>query len=170
VNLISKYDTSKVKKINLQILSFGGLTELYDISVSKYENDVKQRIKSARINDEKYIKKETKLQKNEEKLNKTDLSLDKNGFLRLNNRLYVPNSTNVKSTILDEFQKRWSFCHPGYHNMIKTLRKLFYWPNMKNETNAPDGVTHGDAFPHGSASSHILNVVGLSPSLQHLRW
>ena len=108
------------------------------------------------------------MQKNEEKLNKTNLSLDKNGFLRLNNRLYIPNYTNVKSTTLDEFHKRWYFGHRGYQNMITTLRKLFYWPNMKNETTAPDGVTCGDAFPHGSTSSHNLNVVGLSPSLQHL--
>jgi hypothetical protein len=36
--------------------------------------------------------------------------------------------------ILDELHKNPYFGHPGYQKMITTLRKQFYWPNMKNET------------------------------------
>jgi len=67
-------------------------------------------------------------------MNKIDLILDKNGMLRFKNKLYVPNSTDLKSTILDELQKRSYFGHEGYRKMITTLRQLFYWPNTKSET------------------------------------
>jgi hypothetical protein len=37
-------------------------------------------------------------------------------------------------TILDEVHKKPYSGHPGYQKTIATLRKLFYWPNMKGET------------------------------------
>jgi hypothetical protein len=97
---------------------------LYEISISKEENDIEQRIKYASCNDEKYIKTTTKLQENAEKLNKTDLSLDKNGLLRFKNRLYVPNSVDLKSTILDELHKKaifWSSRIPENDNNLKKI-------------------------------------------------
>jgi len=66
-------------------------------------------------------------------MNKIDLSLDKNGLLRFKNRLYIPNSSDLKSTILDELHKRPYSGHRGYQKMITALRKLFYRPNMKSE-------------------------------------
>jgi hypothetical protein len=56
------------------------------------------------------------------------------------------------------------FCFSGSMNVGENQRIMV---SFNNET---DGVTRGDALPHGSASSHNLNVVGRSPSLQHLRW
>ena len=67
-------------------------------------------------------------------MNKTDLSIDKNGLLRFKNRLYVRNSIDLNTTILDDLHKKSYSSHPGYQKMITTLRKQFYWPNMKNET------------------------------------
>ena len=86
---------------------------LFEISITKEENDIEQRIKTARSNDEKYIKTTTELWENVEKLNKTYLNLDKNGMLRFKNRLYVPNYTDLKSTIIDELHKRPYSSHPG---------------------------------------------------------
>jgi hypothetical protein len=62
---------------------------------------------------------------------KPDLSIDKNGLLRFKNRLYILDSTELKITVLEEVHKKSYSGHPGYQKMIKTLRKLFYWPNMK---------------------------------------
>jgi len=80
------------------------------------------------------MKTTTKLQGNAEKMNRTDMSLDKNGQSRFKNWLYVPNYVYLKTTILDELHKMSYFGHLGYQKTITTLRKLFYWPNMKNET------------------------------------
>jgi hypothetical protein len=107
---------------------------LFEISISREENDIEQRIKSASCNDEKYIKTVADLQGNAENLDRTDLSLDKNGLLRFKNRLYIPDSVELKLTILDEVHKNPYSGHPGYQKMVTTLRKLFYWPNMKGET------------------------------------
>ena len=71
---------------------------------------------------------------NAKSLNKTDLSIDKNRLLRFKDRLYVPNSTDLKMKILDELHKKSYSSHSGYLKRITTLRKQFYWPNMKNET------------------------------------
>jgi hypothetical protein len=49
----------------------------------------------------KNTSKHKKIAKNEGNLNKTDLSIDKNGLLRFKNRLYVPNSTELKMIILE---------------------------------------------------------------------
>ena len=65
--------------------------------------------------------------------NKPDISIDK-GLLRFKNRLYIPDSTELKLTILDEVHKKSYSSHPGYQKTITTLKKLFYWPNMKGET------------------------------------
>jgi hypothetical protein len=74
------------------------------------------------------------LQRDEENMHRTDLSVDKNGLLRFKDRLYVTKSTELKMIILDELHKNPYFGHPLYQKMITTLRKKFYWPNMKNET------------------------------------
>jgi hypothetical protein len=67
-------------------------------------------------------------------MDKIVLSLDKNGLLRFKNMLYIPNFVDLKSTILDELHKNPYSGHRGYNKMVTTLRKLFYWPNMKGET------------------------------------
>jgi hypothetical protein len=65
---------------------------------------------------------------------KPDISIDKKGLLRFKNRLYILDSTELKLTILDEVHTKLYSGHPGYQKTITTLRKLFYWPNMKDET------------------------------------
>jgi hypothetical protein len=107
---------------------------LFEISIGGTERDIEQRIISTSGNDEKYIKTIAYLQGNAENLDITDLSLDRNGLLRFKNRLYIPDSTELKLTILDEVHKNPYSSHPGYQKMVTTLRKLFYWPNMKGET------------------------------------
>jgi hypothetical protein len=60
--------------------------------------------------------------------------LDINGLLRFKNRLYILDSSELKLTMLDEVHKKPYFGHPRYQKMVTTLRKLFYWPNMKGKT------------------------------------
>ena len=60
--------------------------------------------------------------------------MDKNGLLRFKNRIYIPYLAELKLIVLDEVHKKPYSSHPGYQKMITTLRKLFYWPNMKGET------------------------------------
>jgi hypothetical protein len=60
------------------------------------------------------MKTTTKLQGNAKDVNKTDMSIDKNGLLRFKDELNVPNSIDLKWTILDELHKKSHSGHPGY--------------------------------------------------------
>jgi len=61
------------------------------------------------------------------------MSLHKNGLLRFKTRLYIPNSVELRLTILGELHKKPYSGHPGYQKMITSSRKFFYWTNMKSE-------------------------------------
>jgi hypothetical protein len=60
--------------------------------------------------------------------------LRSDNLLLYNNRLYVPSSTDLRHLIIDEFHKRTYVGHPGYQKMITTVRQLYYWPRMKQDT------------------------------------
>jgi hypothetical protein len=106
---------------------------LFEINISKDESDLGKRIKAASNNDENYTKTMAYLRNNAKKLDIADMRLDKNGLLRFKNRLYILDSTKLKLTILDEVHKKPYSDHLGYQKMVTSLRKFFYWPNMKGE-------------------------------------
>jgi hypothetical protein len=106
---------------------------LFEINISRAESDLEERIRTAGNDDEKYTKITEELSNNIANSNKPDLSINDKGLLRFKNRLYIPNSAGLKLTILDEVHKKLYSGHLGYQKMITTLRKLFYWPNMKRE-------------------------------------
>jgi hypothetical protein len=62
-----------------------------------------------------------------------DINLEVDDLLLYNNRLYVPNSTDLRHLIMDEFHRRPYVGHPGYQNMVTTIRQLYYWPRMKQD-------------------------------------
>jgi hypothetical protein len=87
---------------------------LFEINISRAERDLEKRIKVASNNDENYIKTVEDLRNNAENLDITDLSLDRNGLLRFKNRLYIPDSAELKLTVLGEVHKKPYSRHPGY--------------------------------------------------------
>jgi hypothetical protein len=103
---------------------------LFEMNVSRAESDLEGRIRTIGVDDENYTKIKIEIPNNTAN---SDLSINKKGLLWFKNRLYIPDSTGLKLTILDEVHKNPYFGHPGYQKMIATLRKLFYWPNMKGE-------------------------------------
>jgi hypothetical protein len=107
---------------------------LFEMNISRAESDLEERIRTTGIDDENYTKIMVELPNNTANSDKPDLSIDEKGLLRFKNRLYIPDSTGLKLTILDEVHKKLYSGHLGYQKMITTLRKLFYWPNMKGET------------------------------------
>jgi hypothetical protein len=106
---------------------------LFEINISREESDLEQRIRTIGINDENYTKVMAELQNSTVNSDKPDLSIDKKGLLWFKNRLYIPDLIELKLTVLEEVHKKPYSGHPGYQKTITTLRKLFYWPNMKGE-------------------------------------
>jgi hypothetical protein len=106
---------------------------LFEINISMAQSDLEQRIRTIGVNDENYTKTVAELQNTITKSDKPDLSINKNGRLRFKNRLYIPDSAELKITFFYEVHKKLYSNHPGYQKTITTLRKLLYWPNMKGE-------------------------------------
>jgi hypothetical protein len=79
---------------------------LFEINISRAESDLEQRIRTTSINDVNYTRMMAEFQNSIEKLDKPDLSIDKKGLLRFKNRLYIPDSTELKLTVLDEVHKK----------------------------------------------------------------
>ena len=59
--------------------------------------------------------------------------MNRRGLLLHKNILYIPNSTDIKLTVMDELHKRPYSRHPRYQKMITMIRKDFFWTNMKKE-------------------------------------
>jgi hypothetical protein len=87
---------------------------LFEINISREKSDLEQRIRTTCINDGNYIKMMAEFQNNIANSNKPDISIDKKGLLRFKNRLYIPDSIELKLTVLDKVHKKPYFGHPGY--------------------------------------------------------
>jgi hypothetical protein len=106
---------------------------LFEMNISRAESDLEERIRTEGIDDENYTKMMEEFSNITANSDNSDLSVDEKGLLRFKNRIYIPDSAGLKVSILDEVHKKPYFGHPGYQKTITTLRKLFYWPNMKGE-------------------------------------
>ena len=69
---------------------------LSEINISMEESDLEQRIRTTGINDENYTNIMEELQNNTTNSDKLDLSINKKELLRFKNRLYIPDSTDLK--------------------------------------------------------------------------
>jgi hypothetical protein len=87
---------------------------LFEMNISRSESDLEEIIRTACIDDENYTKIMVELLKNTTNSDKPYLSIDEKGLLRFKNRLYIPDSTGLKLTILDEVHKKLYSGHLGY--------------------------------------------------------
>jgi hypothetical protein len=54
-------------------------------------------------------------------------------LLLYNNRLYVPNSTDLRHMVMDKFHRIPYVGHLSYLKMVTSIRKLYYWLGMKQD-------------------------------------
>jgi len=106
---------------------------IYIAAYSSFESDLDDKVRTAAETEEKYKNFTHKTAENTSENEKSEYRLSTNGLLIYKNRLYIPNSEEIKLLILNEMHKKPYSGHPGYQKMITMLRKEFYWPNMKSE-------------------------------------
>jgi hypothetical protein len=133
VSLILRSNTSKGKKNRVVDSLSRSMKVIHLVVVSTYETDLKERVKSAHEVDEFFKIVNTHLEQDPTGMKYDGYQLMSDGLLTYKGRLYIPNCDDLKRFILDELHKRPYVGHPGYQKMITTLRKLFYWPRMKND-------------------------------------
>ena len=75
---------------------------LFEVNINRAECDLEQKVRMVGISDINYTKMMEELQNNTADLDKQYLSIDKKGLLQFKNRLYIPDSTELKLTVLDE--------------------------------------------------------------------
>ena len=79
---------------------------LFEININRVEGDLEQRIRMTGINDENYTKIMSELQNNTTISEEPYLSIDEKGPSQFKNSLYIPDSTELKLIILDEFHRK----------------------------------------------------------------
>jgi hypothetical protein len=58
-------------------------------------------------------------------------TLDNDGLMRYNNRIYVPPNDELRNLILSEAHRAVYMAHPGVTKMRADLKPLFFWKGMK---------------------------------------
>jgi len=79
---------------------------------------------------------DVKLQRVKQNLERRKFSgfvVDENGTLRFQNRLCVPDNSELKEKILAEAHSTRYSVHPGGTKMYRDLKQYFWWDNMKRE-------------------------------------
>jgi hypothetical protein len=60
-------------------------------------------------------------------------SLEADGLLRYQGRMYIPENGDIQSIILKESHRGLYSAHPGVKKMYANMRKLFFWVGMKRD-------------------------------------
>jgi hypothetical protein len=90
------------------------------------ESDIKHRIKTLLQEYEFFNQGREGLQKEPRERRYEGYHLATDELLLYNNRLYLPNSKDLRQLVMDEFHRRPYVSHPGYQKMITTIRNLYY--------------------------------------------
>jgi hypothetical protein len=105
--------------------------ELHATTISMYQNDLKGIIFEAAKVDLQYMDLVTKLQQGKMQQKVEDYELGNDGIILYMNIIYVPNSHELRSTILKEMHNVPYAGHPGYQKIVATFKSQYYWPGMK---------------------------------------
>ena len=65
--------------------------------------------------------------------NYKDYALQDGGILKMKGRVYIPNSSELRKSVLQEMHNAPYVGHPGYQKTLTMVRKEYFWPGMKNE-------------------------------------
>jgi hypothetical protein len=59
--------------------------------------------------------------------------LEEDGILMHKNKVYVPNSYELRKLVLKEMHNVPYVGHPSYQKTIATVRSQYFWPGMKKD-------------------------------------
>jgi hypothetical protein len=107
--------------------------ELHATTISMCQTDIKGRIYEAAKEDLQYMELMKKLQQGKMQQKVKDFKLGNDKVLLYRNRIYVPNSHELRGTILKETHNVPYDEHPGYQKTVVAVKSQYYWSVMKRE-------------------------------------
>ena len=106
---------------------------MYTAVVSSGISDLKDRVLEALNSDEFYLQIKEKLQQTDIPEMYKDYQLEADEILKFKNRIYIPNSSELRKLVLQEMHDAPYACHPGYQKTVTTIKKEYFWPRMKKD-------------------------------------
>ncbi|KAK5793522.1 hypothetical protein PVK06_034672 [Gossypium arboreum] len=110
--------------VQLSIVDDGSLLAELRVKLVMFD-----RIRIAQLEDEKLMRKREMVQNDMIE----NFSIDEYDCLRFQNRLCIPNTSEVKILILREVHDSTFALHLGGTKMYCDLRELYWWPGMKRD-------------------------------------
>ena len=59
-------------------------------------------------------------------------SWEKDGIVYIDEKIYMPNNQKIKEKILQENHKQIDIEYSGQHQMMKLIKRNYWWPEIKN--------------------------------------
>ena len=104
---------------------------VFAASVISGKSDLKDRVLEALDVDEFYLQTKEKIQQvNVHEMYK-DYVLQDGGMLKLKGRVYIPNSSELRKSVLQEMHNAPYAGHPSYQKTVIAVRKEYLWPGIK---------------------------------------
>ena len=60
-----------------------------------------------------------------------DYCLTMDGLVRFRDKIYVSDNNELKKVIVRDLDAKYFSSHPGYHKTLTTVKRFYYWQNMK---------------------------------------
>jgi hypothetical protein len=103
--------------------------------VSIFKLNLKMRVIDSLVEDEHYVQVKDGLQRDKLEKKYEGYQLNDDGLLIYKNRMYIPNSLELRRIIMDEIHKMSYFRHSGYQKTITATIKQYFWIGMKKDVN-----------------------------------
>ena len=96
-------------------------------AISTIQVNLYDQIREQSGNDQWYTEIRSSLERGKSTPTKTEgYSIDHEGLLRFQGRVYIPANEELRRLVLDEAHRAPYFVHPGVRKMLETLKKAFY--------------------------------------------
>ena len=104
---------------------------IYEVTLSQTDAYLHEKIRMDNKVDPFYVEILKKVQEDRLFQQQKEYKVDESRLLWSKDRLYVPSGGDIQSNIPIEFHRAPYSGHPGYQKMISTIKRHFFWPNLK---------------------------------------
>ena len=105
----------------------------YVVAVSIGQSDLKDKILKALDSDAFFLQTKENLQQADVPKKYKDYQLEEDRLLRFKNRVYIPDSSELRKLVLQEMHDVPYAGHPGYQKTVIAVIKEYFWLSMKND-------------------------------------